>query len=155
MCIRDRVVFHALTQFLALAQKEAIQNREVGDLRKSAIKECAEKIRFLQKQNEQHKDVYKRQSLYFSSFSSTAGLPTIIPLMACSMPWACKFRKNQDRTISCISTSLVSISKILPFHWSNVGHKEVPSNSGNTSIHPPSSSPVTFPLPCITSYAIP
>lgn len=45
----------ALTQFLALAQKEAIQNREVGDLRKSAIKECADKIRTLQKQNEQHK----------------------------------------------------------------------------------------------------
>ena len=27
----EKVVFHALTQFLALAQKEAIQNREVGD----------------------------------------------------------------------------------------------------------------------------
>lgn len=51
----EKVVFHALTQFLALAQKEAIQNREVGDLRKSAIKECADKIRNLQKQNEQHK----------------------------------------------------------------------------------------------------
>ena len=51
----EKVVFHALTQFLALAQKEAIQNREVGDLRKSAIKECADKIRTLQKQNEQHK----------------------------------------------------------------------------------------------------
>ena len=51
----EKVVFHALTQFLALAQKKAIQNREVGDLRKSAIKECADKIRTLQKQNEQHK----------------------------------------------------------------------------------------------------
>ena len=51
----ENVVFHALTQFLALAQKKAVQNREVGDLRKSAIKECAEKIRILQKQNEQHK----------------------------------------------------------------------------------------------------
>ena len=51
----EKVVFHALTQFLALAQKEAIQNREVGDLRKSAIKECADKIHTLQKQNEQHK----------------------------------------------------------------------------------------------------
>ena len=51
----EKVVFHALTQFLALAQKEAVQNREVGDLRKSAIKECADKIRTLQKQNEQHK----------------------------------------------------------------------------------------------------
>ena len=51
----ENVVFHALTQFLALVQKEAVQNREVGDLRKSAIKECAEKIRILQKQNEQHK----------------------------------------------------------------------------------------------------
>ena len=51
----EKVVFHALTQFLALAQKEAIQNREVGDLRKSAIKECADKIRTLQKQNEQNK----------------------------------------------------------------------------------------------------
>ncbi len=51
----EKVVFYALTQFLALAQKEAVQNREVGDLRKSAIKECAEKIRTLQKQNEQHK----------------------------------------------------------------------------------------------------
>ena len=51
----EKVVFHALAQFLALAQKEAIQNREVGDLRKSAIKECADKIRTLQKQNEQNK----------------------------------------------------------------------------------------------------
>ena len=51
----EKVVFHALTQFLALAQKESVQNREVGDLRKSAIKECADKIRTLQKQNEQHK----------------------------------------------------------------------------------------------------
>ena len=51
----EKVVFHALTQFLALAQKEAIQNREVGDLRKSAIKECADKIRTLHKQNEQQK----------------------------------------------------------------------------------------------------
>ena len=51
----EKVVFHALTQFLASAQKEAVQNREVGDLRKSAIKECADKIRILQKQNEQHK----------------------------------------------------------------------------------------------------
>ena len=51
----EKVVFHAIAQFLALAQKEAVQNREVGDLRKSAIKECAEKIRILQKQNEQHK----------------------------------------------------------------------------------------------------
>ena len=45
----EKVVFHALTKFLALAQKESIQNREVGDLRKSAIKECADKIRTLQK----------------------------------------------------------------------------------------------------------
>jgi site-specific DNA recombinase len=51
----EKVVFHAIAQFLALAQKEAVQNREVGDLRKSAIKECADKIRTLQKQNEQHK----------------------------------------------------------------------------------------------------
>ena len=51
----EKVVFHAIAQFLALAQKEAVQNREVGDLRKSAIKECADKIRILQKQNEQHK----------------------------------------------------------------------------------------------------
>ena len=51
----EKVVFHAIAQFLASAQKESVQNREVGDLRKSAIKECAEKIRVLQKQNEQHK----------------------------------------------------------------------------------------------------
>ena len=51
----EKVVFHAIAQFLALAQKEAVQNREVGDLRKSAIKECADKIRTLQKQNEQNK----------------------------------------------------------------------------------------------------
>ena len=51
----ERIVFNAITQFLTLAQKEAVQNREVGDLRKSAIKACAEKIRTLQKQNEQHK----------------------------------------------------------------------------------------------------
>ena len=44
----EKVVFHALTQFLALAQKEAMQNREVSDLRKSAIKECADKVRTLQ-----------------------------------------------------------------------------------------------------------
>ena len=51
----EKIVFHVLTQFLALAQKEAVQNREVGDLRRTAIKECAEKIRTLQKQKEQHK----------------------------------------------------------------------------------------------------
>ena len=51
----EKVVFHAIAQFLALAQKEAVQNREVGDLRKSAIKECADKIRILQKQNEQQR----------------------------------------------------------------------------------------------------
>ena len=51
----EKVVFNAITQFLTLAQKEAIQSREVGDLRKSAIKECADKIRTLQTQNEQHK----------------------------------------------------------------------------------------------------
>ena len=51
----EKVVFNAITQFLTLAQKEAAQNREVGDLRESAIKECADKIRILQKQNEQHK----------------------------------------------------------------------------------------------------
>ena len=51
----EKVVFHAIAQFLALAKKEAVQNREVGDIRKSAIKECTDKIRILQKQNEQHK----------------------------------------------------------------------------------------------------
>ena len=37
----EKVVFNAITQFLTLAQKEAIQSREVGDLRKSAIKELS------------------------------------------------------------------------------------------------------------------
>ena len=51
----EEVVFNAINQYLMLAQKEAVQNRKVGDLRKSAIKDCAETIRSLQKQNEQHK----------------------------------------------------------------------------------------------------
>ena len=42
----EKVVFHALTQFLALAQKESVQNREVGDLRKSAIKNVLRKSGF-------------------------------------------------------------------------------------------------------------
>lgn len=43
-----------------LAEKQAVQNREVGNLRKTAIKECAESIRTLQMQTEQLKGVKLR-----------------------------------------------------------------------------------------------
>lgn len=76
----EKVVFHALTQFLALAQKEAIQNREVGDLRKSAIKECADKIRTLQKQNEQHKASKLRLYEKYAAAACAWWMPaTLIP----------------------------------------------------------------------------
>ena len=61
----EAVAYNAIGQFLMLAEKQAVQNREVGNLRKTAIRECADKIRALQMQSEPvsytHLDVHKRQ----------------------------------------------------------------------------------------------
>ena len=44
-----------LLSFLLWHRRKQYRTAKVGDLRESAIKECADKIRTLQKQNEQHK----------------------------------------------------------------------------------------------------
>ena len=56
----ETAVFNAIGQYLMLAEKQSVQNREVGDLRRTAIKECADNIRNLQKQNEQLKGMKLR-----------------------------------------------------------------------------------------------
>lgn len=53
-------VYNAIGQYLMLAEKQAVQNREVGDLRKAAIRECADSIRNLQKQSDQLKSAKLR-----------------------------------------------------------------------------------------------
>ena len=67
----EAVVFDALNQYLTLAQKDAVQNREVGDLRKSAIKECADNIRSMQRQVEQLKAAKLRLYEKYTSNSIT------------------------------------------------------------------------------------
>ena len=67
----EAVVFNAITQYLTLAQKDAVQKREVGDLRKSAIKECADNIRSLQRQTEQLKTTKLRLYEKYTSDSIT------------------------------------------------------------------------------------
>ena len=52
--------FNAIGQYVALAEKQAVQNRKVGKVRKSAIDECASRIRTLQSQAEQLKGVKLR-----------------------------------------------------------------------------------------------
>ena len=56
----ERVIFNAIGQYVALAEKQAVQNRKVGKVRKSAIDECASRIRTLQSQAEQLKGVKLR-----------------------------------------------------------------------------------------------
>lgn len=65
------MVFNAINQYLMLAQRDAVQNREVGDLRKSAIKECADNIRSLQRQTEQLKTTKLRLYEKYTSDSIT------------------------------------------------------------------------------------
>ena len=67
----ESIVFHAIGDYLALAEKQAVQNREVGYLRKSAITECAAKIRSLQTQTEQLKGVKLRLYEKYTSGSIT------------------------------------------------------------------------------------
>ena len=67
----ESIVFHAIGDYLALAEKQAVQNREVGYLRKSAITECAAKIRSLQTQTEQLKGVKLRLYEKYTSSSIT------------------------------------------------------------------------------------
>lgn len=56
----EAAAYNAIGQFLLLAEKQTVQNREVGKLRKTAIKECADHIRSLQMQSEQLKGVKLR-----------------------------------------------------------------------------------------------
>ena len=56
----EAAAYNAIGQFLMLAEKQTVQNREVGKLRKTAIKECADHIRSLQMQSEQLKGVKLR-----------------------------------------------------------------------------------------------
>lgn len=56
----ERIVFNAIGQFVSLAEKQSVQNRKVGKVRKTAIDECASRIRSLQTQAEQLKGVKLR-----------------------------------------------------------------------------------------------
>ena len=56
----EAIVYNAIGDFLALAEKQSVQNREVGNIRKSAIKECVAKIKSLQTQTEQLKSMKLR-----------------------------------------------------------------------------------------------
>ena len=67
----EAVAYNAIGQFLMLAEKQAVQNREVGNLRKTAIKECADNIRALQLQSEQLKGVKLRLYEKYTSGSIT------------------------------------------------------------------------------------
>ena len=67
----ESIVLHAIGDYLTLAEKQAVQNREVGNLRKSAITECAAKIRSLQTQTEQLKGVKLRLYEKYTSGSIT------------------------------------------------------------------------------------
>ncbi len=51
----EAIVYNAITEFLAFAERQAVQNREVGDIRKAAIKDCAAKLKALQSQTDQLK----------------------------------------------------------------------------------------------------
>ena len=67
----EAVAYNAIGQFLMLAEKQAVQNREIGNLRKTAIKECADNIRALQMQSEQLKGVKLRLYEKYTSGSIT------------------------------------------------------------------------------------
>lgn len=56
----ERVVFNAIGQYVSLAEKQVVQNKKVGKVRKTAIDECAFRIRSLQTQAEQLKGVKLR-----------------------------------------------------------------------------------------------
>lgn len=52
----EDIVYNAIGDFLAFTEKQAVQNREVGDIRKTAIKDCAAKLKALQTQTDQLKN---------------------------------------------------------------------------------------------------
>jgi len=67
----EAIVYNAIGDYLALAEKQSVQNREVGDIRKAAIKECAAKIKSLQTQTEQLKNAKLRLYEKYTSGSIT------------------------------------------------------------------------------------
>ncbi|HIT02543.1 MAG TPA: hypothetical protein IAC21_06965, partial [Candidatus Enterenecus merdae] len=52
----EDIVYNAIGDFLTFTEKQAVQNREVGDIRKTAIKDCAAKLKALQTQTDQLKN---------------------------------------------------------------------------------------------------
>ena len=52
----EDIVYNAIGDFLAFTEKQAVQNREVGDIRKTAIKDCAAKLKALQTQTDHLKN---------------------------------------------------------------------------------------------------
>ena len=56
----ENAAYNAIGQMLSLAEKKAVKNHEISKRRKSAISECADTIRNLQKQSEQLKAVKLR-----------------------------------------------------------------------------------------------
>ena len=67
----EKTAFNSIGQMLALAEKKAVKEHEISKRRKSAISECADTIRDLQKQSEQLKMVKLRLYEKYSSGSIT------------------------------------------------------------------------------------
>ena len=67
----ENAAYNAIGQMLALAEKKAVKNHEISKRRKSAISECADTIRDLQKQSEQLKAVKLRLYEKYTSGSIT------------------------------------------------------------------------------------
>ena len=67
----ENAAYNAIGQMLALVEKKAVKNHEISKRRKSAISECADTIRDLQKQSEQLKAVKLRLYEKYTSGSIT------------------------------------------------------------------------------------
>ena len=67
----ENTAYNAIGQMLALVEKKAVKEHEISKRRKSAISECADTIRDLQKQSEQLKGVKLRLYEKYTSASIT------------------------------------------------------------------------------------
>ena len=67
----ENTVYNSIGQMLALVEKEAVKEHEISKRRKSAISECADTIRDLQKQSEQLKAVKLKLYEKYTSGSIT------------------------------------------------------------------------------------
>lgn len=69
--VLESVVYNAIGLYFELAEKQVVQDREIGNLRKAAIKECADHIRTLQMQSEKLKGIKLRLYEKYTSGSIT------------------------------------------------------------------------------------